>query len=253
LLPTPAWVVADRWQPMNETNPARRSDTPSPIRLPVDDTLAGYDRWSAAYDDTKNPMILAAAWALHRQPLPVLAADVLELGCGTGRHAPLLLAGGARSYTGVDGSSGMLRIAERRCRDPRVRWVHGAFGAAALPPGAFDIVLIVLVLEHLQDLRPLLATAATCLRPGGSLRIVDIHPDLVARGTGAHFVDGRDELHFTSFVHALATLEQLAATAGFVVQRRTEHSADGELLAAVPRLAKHAPLPVLFDLEARRG
>lgn len=228
-------------------------DMPQRRHLPPEATLAGYDRWAPDYDQAPNPMVAAARWSLLLRPLAVAGADVVEFGCGTGRHAPGLLAAGARSFTGVDGSLGMLEAARRRLDDPRVHWLHAALHAVPLPAASCDVVLVVLVLEHLADLAPMLAEAARVLRRGGKLRLVDIHPDLVAHGTGAHFADGNAELHFARFVHPLPRLRATLATNGFVVEHFAEHAAEGDLLRAVPKLGKHAGNRVLFDLTARRG
>lgn len=230
-----------------------RGDTPQRRHLPPEATLSGYDRWAADYDQAPNPMVAAARWSLAQRPLAIAGADVVEFGCGTGRHAPLLLAAGARTFTGVDGSAGMLAAAQRRLDDPRVRWLHAELHTVPLPAASCDVVLVVLVLEHLADVAPMLAEAARLLRPGGTLRVVDIHPDLVAQGTGAHFADRDGEVHFARFVHALSPLRTTLAANGFALVELAEHAAEGDLLRAVPKLGKHAGRPVLFDLTARRG
>lgn len=229
-----------------------RGATPQRRYLPPEATLAGYDRWAADYDQAPNPMVAAARWSLDQRPLVVTGADVVEFGCGTGRHAPLLLATGARTFTGVDGSAGMLAAAQRRLVDPRVRWLHAELHTVPLPAASCDLVLVVLVLEHLADLAPMLAEAARLLRPGGMLRVVDIHPDLLAQGTGAHFADNDDEVHFARFVHPLPQLRVTLASSGFVVEQLAEHAAEGDLVHAVPKLCKHAGQPVLVDIFARR-
>lgn len=230
-----------------------RGDAPQRRHLPPEATLAGYDRWAPDYDQAPNPMVAAARWSLSVSPLAVAGADVVEFGCGTGRHAPVLLMAGARSFTGVDGSQGMLEAARRRLDDPRVRWLHAELHAVPLPAASCDVVLVVLVLEHLADVAPMLVEAARVLRQGGTLRLVDIHPDLVAHGTGAHFADGDTELHFARFVHPLSPLRTLLAANGFALAELAEHAAEGDLLRAVPKLGKHAGNRVLFDLTARRG
>jgi SAM-dependent methyltransferase len=214
------------------------------------DTLRGYDRWSAHYDAGDNPMVAATAWALDTRPLEVAGARVLEVGCGTGRHAASILAAGARAYVGVDGSPGMLAIA--RAREPRATWHHADL--AALPPlgDPFDVALIVLVLEHIADLRAVFRAVTAALRPGGLLRIVEIHGDLVAAGTVAHFHD-TSEVRFTSVAHSPPTITAALADAGLSIEHLAEHVADGALLAAVPRLAKHRGRRVVLDIAARRA
>jgi SAM-dependent methyltransferase len=221
--------------------------------LPYRATLAGYDLWSQHYDADDNPLIAATGWALDRRPLGAAGAKVVELGCGTGRNVARILAEGARAYLGVDGSPGMLDRARQRVLDPRCRWLaHDVASSPDLGVGAFDLAVIVLVIEHLADLAPPLAAIARALRPGGRLRIVDLHPDRVAAGTVAHFAHGAGEVRFTSVVHRVEDLAAAVARAGMVTERVDEDRADPDLVAAVPRLGKHRGERIVVDLAARR-
>jgi len=221
--------------------------------LPSVATLRGYDRWSAHYDRDDNPMLAATAWALEVRPLEVAGARVVELGCGTGRHAAQILAAGARAYVGVDGSEGMLDVARATSPDPRCTWVHAALDAVPPLGEPFDVALIVLVLEHLAELAPVFEAAGRAVRPDGVLRITEIHPDLVVAGTMAHFRDDAGaEVRFTSVAHPVAQLESALAATGFAIERLDEPTADGALLARVPRLSKRRGRRVLLDLAARR-
>src|SRR2546427_13078282 len=63
-------------------------------------TREGYDRWAMIYDDEDNPLIM-----LEERHLPGLLGDVhgldvVDLGCGTGRHSVRLIAAGARVTAG---------------------------------------------------------------------------------------------------------------------------------------------------------
>ena len=116
-----------------------------------DDVRAAYDAWAQTYDAIDNPMIAQAAAVLDARAAWFTGARVLELGCGTGRNAAACLSHGARGYTGVDASPGMLAIARSRYTDPRTRWIEADMcsGArTAARDAGFDLVLICLVLEH---------------------------------------------------------------------------------------------------------
>lgn len=211
------------------------------------DTLAAYDRWAPHYDEDDNPLVAATAWVLRQVPLDVRGARVLELGCGTGRHATGVLDAGAAAFIGVDGSAAML--ARARAREPRAQWLHAPLEALPAPSAPCDVALVVLVLEHIADLAPVFAGAARWLRPGATLRILELHPDRIAAGTVAHFVDGDREHHFDSVAHH-DLLGPLRA-AGFAATDRT-WLADDALVAAVPRVRKHAGRPLVLDVTATR-
>jgi SAM-dependent methyltransferase len=196
-----------------------------------------------------NPMVAATELVLDRAPLGCAGQDVVEFGCGTGGNVARVLREGARTYLGVDGSPGMLARARAEIADPRASFVeadvHGALDLGA----RFDLALIVLVLEHVRDLAPLFASVRRALHDRGRLRIVEIHPDLVADGTVAHFDDGGAELRFTSTAHAPDALAAALEAAGLAVEHRRAWSADE--LAAVSKLAKHRGRPFVLDVTAR--
>ena len=222
------------------------------IHLSTTETLTGYDRWAARYEEHPNPLVAATGHLLARAPEAWAGHDVVELGCGTGRNARAVLDADARRYTGVDGSAGMLAQARARIADPRATWcLADLHQALPLPEACCDRVLVVLVLEHIAALPPLCAEIARLLRPGGALHLLEIHPDLLGAGRNAHFDDGGTEVRFTSHVHPVAAIEQALAAAGLTVATARSVTAD-ELAPIVPRLARHAGRNVVLDLTATR-
>ncbi len=223
------------------------------IQLAAADTLPGYDRWAPSYDLEPNALIAATAWVLDRAPLGCGGVDVLDVGCGTGRHAPRVLAEGARSYTGLDGSQGMLAVATQRWRDPRISFGLVDLLAPWSVPHQFDFALISLVLEHLPSVDALLVSLARAIKPGGRVRIVDLHPERIAAGSFAHFRDGTTNVHFASVAHPVPSLCLALEQAGFDVVRRDWLATD-TMLQSVPGLANHRGLKLVLDLKlTRRG
>lgn len=214
-------------------------------------TLHGYDRWAATYDHIDNPLVAATAWVLDRVPLDCEGADLIELGCGTGRNAMRAIAAGVRSYTGVDGSPGMLKVARASITDPCVSWLEADLLAPWQPPRTYDLGLVVLVLEHLTELATLARTLAAAVHPEGRVRIVDLHPGRIAAGAIAHFRDGDREVMFPSIAHPVAAVRLALEQAGFDVEVR-EWVADDDLIAAVPRVSKHRGMPLVLDVSAVR-
>lgn len=219
--------------------------------LAPSDTLHGYDRWSRSYDTDGNPLIEATAWALDRSPLACADCDVIEMGCGTARHAARALSEGARSYLGLDGSAGMLQVAGTQVRDRRVSFAHADLMMPWAANRTFDLALVVLVLEHLPTLDPLCETLARIVRPGGRVRIVDLHPERVATGALSYFHEGSTEVRFASFAHPVPAIAAAMEAVGFDVVRRDWLASDA-MVTAVPRLAKTRGLRVLLDLKAKR-
>ena len=140
-----------------------------------------YRRQRHIYDGTRRYYLLGRDRLIENLE-PNAGANVLEIGCGTGRnlvHAARLYPG-ARFF-GIDISTEMLTSAisaiSRRDLTKRIRVAHGdgtAFNPQVLFGIAqFDHVMISYSLSMIPDWRNVLQAAASRLKPGGSLHIVD--------------------------------------------------------------------------------
>jgi len=103
---------------------------------------------------------------------------VLDVGCGHGRFAAFCATTFPFpvDYTGIDGSSALLALAQGRTAGvARARWGRCTLGGDAdpsLPGGPFDLVVLLGVLHHLPGAevrRQVLRAAAARLAPGGVL------------------------------------------------------------------------------------
>jgi len=206
----------------------------------------GYARWAARYDQDDNPTRDADAAVVRAWLDDALAElDVLELGCGTGKNTAALAA--ARSVVALDLSEPMLvRAAERA---PFARFVQHDLTEVPWPlqPGEFDRALANLVLEHIADVRPVIAQLARVLRPGGRALLVELHPYRQLDGRQARFVDERTgaQVRVAAHAHSVSELTGAVRAAGLEVARIGAHGDDG---AAAPPGA----VPRLLSLELRR-
>lgn len=92
----------------------------SDVHDPLSAVRDGYDRWARVYDHDANPLPALEAPHVRAAFGDVRGRDVLDLGCGTGRHTAWLAESGAR-VTAVDFSEGMLEHARRKVRAAHVR------------------------------------------------------------------------------------------------------------------------------------
>jgi S-adenosylmethionine-diacylgycerolhomoserine-N-methlytransferase len=140
-----------------------------------------YRRQRHIYDGTRRYYLLGRDQLIAKLD-PKAGASVLEIGCGTGRNLVLAarLHPQARFF-GIDVSTEMLTsaisaISRRRLTD-RIRVAHGdatVFNPEALfKVAAFDHVMISYSLSMIPDWRRVLRTAASRIKPGGQLHIVD--------------------------------------------------------------------------------
>lgn len=94
-------------------------------------------------------------------------ARILEIGCGTGHNLPMLAQFGSVDAIEIDPAA--RGIASRRLGKP--------VGSAPLPDltgverGAYDMIAVLDVVEHIQDDVAALGAMKECLKPGGKILI----------------------------------------------------------------------------------
>jgi len=206
----------------------------------------GYDVWAAQYDAYVNATV-----AIDDRVFPplwhdVAGQDVLEIGCGTGRHTVRLARQGNR-VTALDLSAGMLAVAgEKLAGQANVALIRADIMRDEIG-GPFDAALSALVIEHIEALPLFFARVAAALRPGGVFFVSNIHPDKAAAGSGARFVDPAtgEERWLVNFAHTAAGILDAAATAGFDCIVEQDAVGDGALAEARPEWARYLGRPMV--------
>ena len=96
---------------------------------------------------------------------------VLDVACGTGYGAPVLIAAGAKRYRGVDISREAIEIAERRYKvAPEISFELGdACRLDGIEDGTIDLVVSFETIEHLARPGQFLTGLRRVLAPGGML------------------------------------------------------------------------------------
>lgn len=216
-------------------------------------TQEGYDRWAAIYDAEGNPLIALEEPRVLEWLGDVRGLDVLDLGCGTGRHAARLAAAGAR-VTALDFSDAMVAKAHAKPGWDQVRFLkHDLTRPFPLPDKSFDRVLSCLVLEHIADLRAFFDECRRVCRPRGFVLVSAMHPAMMLRGIQARFIDpatGHD-VRPAGFPNGVSDYVMGALSAELRVERMSEHAVDDALAARLPRAAKYRGWPMLLMMQLR--
>jgi len=211
----------------------------------------GYDRWSQVYDYDANPLPALEEPFVRASVGEVAEKAVLDLGCGTGRHALWLAARGAR-VTAVDFSEGMLSEARQKPGAENITFVvHDLHEPLPFGGTSFEIVVSGLVLEHIRELEPLFAEIRRVLRIGGRAVISAMHPAMFLRGSQARFTDPEsgNVVHPGSYRHQLGDFVMAAVRAGFRVEGVVEVAPDPTFAAQYPRAEKYIGWPMLAVLQ----
>lgn len=136
-----------------------------------------FDSWAPSYDSIFPSVIYQA---IHKRLLEYVelpqAANVLDIGCGTGRLLERL----ASKFpdlrgTGSDLSTNMLRMARLSNRHhPRLIYVLGSADSLPFGEGQFDAVFSTISFLHYLQPQEVMTEVMGVLAPGGRFYLVDI-------------------------------------------------------------------------------
>jgi SAM-dependent methyltransferase len=154
---------------------------------------------------------------------------VLDLCCGIAGPGRFLTRELGCAYLGVDASASAIALARDRAGDLPCRFAIARL--PPLPPGAFDVVLLLEAMLAFEDKDALLGAIAAALRPGGRFAFtLEEGPPLTAAERVA--MPDADTVWLTPLDQLVASLER----AGLVVRWQEDHSpahrATAQALAA---------------------
>jgi len=220
----------------------------------VSDSLAsvrvGYDRWAEVYDHDANPLPALEEPIVRRMIGDSRGLKVLDLGCGTGRHALWLAASGA-AVTGVDFSEGMLEEARRKPGAEQIRFLrHDLHTPLPLGDGEFDLVVSGLVLEHLRELDGFFREIKRVLKTDGRAVVSAMHPAMFLRGSQARFTDPTtgELVQPGSIAHSISEFVMTVVRARLQLASIEEFSPDAAFAEKYPRAEKYVGWPMLVVL-----
>lgn len=210
----------------------------------------GYDRWSAFYDEDDNPLVGLEEPVFAELAGEVAGREVLDVGCGTGRHAIRLARAGAR-VTGIDFSPGMLARAAAKPGAEPVRFIeHDLHAALPFDGGSFDLVACCLALDHIADMHPLFAEMGRVCRTQGRIVVTTLHPAMSLRGVRARFNDPATggKVMLDSPVHRVSDYINAAIGAGLRLDHISEHEPGDDLIRRLPRAEPYRGWPMLLAM-----
>jgi len=117
---------------------------------------------------------------LRRMGVTFAGKDVLEIGCGSGFAAQLILLDAPRSYVGVDVMPEQLALARRRGLIAAEFRLEDATRLVSVPTASIDLVVVFGILHHIPEWPRAVAECRRVLRPGGEIYLEE--PDGGALG-----------------------------------------------------------------------
>ncbi|MBN2532383.1 MAG: class I SAM-dependent methyltransferase [Spirochaetales bacterium] len=108
--------------------------------------------------------------------LSISGKHVLEIGCGSGYGAELLMGLHPESYLGVDLMPEQIALAQRRGLNQCAFFIMDAEDLSAFNTGNYDVIIIFGILHHIPAWRNVINETSRLLKKGGRFFIVE--PDL---------------------------------------------------------------------------
>jgi len=151
----------------------------------------GYSSWSRTYDHESNPLIRLEEGSIARMTIET-PQRVLDVACGTGRHAVRFGALGS-TVLGLDATSEMLSVARTKTRSmglTRTRFVQASIeNSLPVVDRSMDLAICALALCHIREISSAIARICRTVRPGGHVILTDLHPEAVKAGLVTLFSD----------------------------------------------------------------
>jgi ubiquinone/menaquinone biosynthesis C-methylase UbiE len=197
-----------------------------------------YDRWAETYDIDPNLTREMAAYVLRQRSLDLSGRDVIEIGCGTGRNTEWLAEHAGRVIA-LDFSENMLQKARARLRSSRVQLIrHDIRLSWPVADASVDLVIVILVLEHIEKVETVFAEAARALRAGGGLFLCELHPMRQVMGRQAEFKNPRTggQERITAYRHDASEYLNAGLSYGFELVHMGEWRDKNASRNEMPRL-----------------
>jgi SAM-dependent methyltransferase len=217
---------------------------------------AGYDLWSASYDDQPDNLILSLDELLFSRLLNLVNVEnaiVADIGCGTGRHWPRILTGNPKRLVGFDVSRGMLTALNGKFPGAETYLLRDE-SLNPLESNTCDILISTLAIAHMPNLDSLFKEWARVLKPGGQILMTDFHPRALELGSRRSFTYNGKKLAVKSFIYPVKLVLSKAQPMQFESVYFEELNVDESMKEyyerknAMPAYERFLGIPLIYGL-----
>ena len=187
-----------------------------------------YDLWAGSYDRQPGNLMLDLDADLVKEllaPVSLRGRELVDLGCGTGRHWPLLLEMQPARIRGFDSSPGMIDRLKEKFNGAQA-FVSDGPALPGVADGSVDLLISTLTIAHIEAPAAYFKEWHRVLKPGGLVLITDYHPEALARGAKRTFRHQNETIAIRNHVHSLDWLRSMAGQLGWDELRFIEKRID---------------------------
>ena len=199
----------------------------------MNDLINHYNAWALQYDEDINPTRDLDKKVTIESLSNIDFLEVLELGCGTGKNSEWLVTR-AHRLVGLDFSKNMLERAKNKIKSDKATFIRTDLNENwPVKDNSFDLAVINLTLEHIEDLYHIFNSLFNKLSEGGKCFVSELHPKRQLAGSKAKFFNMGEEFVLDAFLHDEEDYVQSAERSGLTLRVKKDHF-DNE--RGVPRL-----------------
>ena len=194
-----------------------------------------YNAWAESYDTVENKTRDLEAFALRKSLANIENADILEIGCGTGKNTRFLQTK-AKHLVGADFSAEMLERAKEKITAKNVEFQQFDLREEwNFAENSFDLITCSLVLEHIENLDFVFEQARKVLKNFGRFYIGELHPFKQYAGSKARFDTASGVFELECFIHHISDFFESARQNEFNLIELNEWFDDDDK-TTIPRL-----------------
>jgi SAM-dependent methyltransferase len=196
------------------------------LRTPFEQALRRARESAGEYVGQESFMAAGEIRALARQAGVGPGVSVLDVCCGTAGPGSLIARELGCDYLGVDSSATAVALARERPGDLR----FAVMEVPPLPPGAFDVVLLLETMLAFADKDALVRAVAAALRPGGRFAFTLEEGAPLTAAERAAMPDA-DTVWLTPLYDLVGTLERAGLAVTWIEDVSRAHRARAQALA----------------------
>ena len=189
----------------------------------MNDLINHYNAWALQYDEDINPTRDLDKKVTIESLSNIDFLEVLELGCGTGKNSEWLLTR-AHRLVGLDFSKNMLERAINKIKSDKATFIRTDLNENwPVKDNSFDLAVINLTLEHIEDLNHIFDSLFNKLSEGGKCFVSELHPKRQLAGSKAKFFNMGEEFVLDAFLHDEEDYVQSAERSGLTLRVKKDH------------------------------
>lgn len=225
------------------------------------DPATAYNLWCENYDEQPDNLVLALDEKVFRQLVSSISFNgkiIADIGCGTGRHWPYIVADNPEKLVGFDVSEGMLKALQQKFLMAETHLLTNNL-LQCIENESCDIIISTLTLAHIQDMKEALKEWNRALKKGGMVILTDYHPSALKNGGSRTFRHNNQLIAVKSYLHDIDQVQKAALNLGWKQVMFTEEIIDEkvkhyyEKLDAMHVFEKFINTPVIYGIQFKKG